>query len=390
MEIGAPQKASWSFVLDEPLRLLVVDDDPILREFACVYLSAPHVTIETAGDGEEGWARLATSDYDIALIDIEMPRLNGYDLVTRIRTDTRLHDLPVIMVTGREDAASIDRAFDVGASSFIVKPVNWRQLSHQVRYVVRSVKHEREARRARDKAISVSQMKSEILTLMRHEIRTPLNAIIGFSSLIEQQSLGPISDNGYVEHARYVRLAGENLLGLFNDLMLYSSLSAGDRDLREDEYEMETIATRIVSAVENKLGPVRSTLVFESGLKVVADRELLERAIFHIVINAVLHGGGLTRFSVTTAMDGSVTIQVCDQGPGLTDAQVAACMEPFHQQSAGLTRRKDGLGLGLPLAKLVAELHGGLLAITWDENGTSVSIKIPRSRVLIAKDELAA
>ncbi len=205
MEIGAPQKASWSFVLDEPLRLLVVDDDPILREFACVYLSAPHVTIETAGDGEEGWARLATSDYDIALIDIEMPRLNGYDLVTRIRTDTRLHDLPVIMVTGREDAASIDRAFDVGASSFIVKPVNWRQLSHQVRYVVRSVKHEREARRARDKAISVSQMKSEILTLMRHEIRTPLNAIIGFSSLIEQQSLGPISDNGYVEHARYVR-----------------------------------------------------------------------------------------------------------------------------------------------------------------------------------------
>ncbi len=140
------------------------------------------------------------------------------------------------MVTGREDAVSIDRAFDVGASSFTVKPVNWRQLSHQVRYVVRAARHEREARRSRDEALSISRMKSEILTLMRHEIRTPLNAAVIL--LIEQQSLGPIGEPAsYVDHARHdVARQGEDLLGLFNDLMLYSALSAGDRDLREDEY----------------------------------------------------------------------------------------------------------------------------------------------------------
>jgi len=381
----------WSYVLDEPLRVLVVDDDPILREFACVYLSAPKVTIDTAGDGEEGWERLAAVPYDIALIDIEMPRLDGYGLLARIRGAERLHDMPVIMVTGREDAVSIDRAFDVGANSFTVKPVNWRQLSHHVRYVVRAARHERDARRARDEAVSISRMKSDILTLMRHEFRTPLSAIIGFSDLIERQSLGPIGQSGYVDHARFIRTAGEGLLGLFSDLMLYSALSSAERELREDEYAPDAIAGRILADIEQKFGPMHAVCDFQTTLRIVADRDLLERAIFHLLSNAAVHGGGLAALSVTTLADGSVAIDVRDRGPGLTDAQVAACLAPFHQQSAGLARRAGGLGLGLPLAKLVAELHGGSLTFEGGgEAGSCVRISLPACRVVYHSTEVAA
>ncbi len=381
----------WTFVLDEPLRVLVVDDDPILREFACVYLSAPHVTIDTAGDGEEGWERLVSGAYDIALIDIEMPRLDGYGLLARLRGDARLKDLPVIMVTGREDAVSIDRAFDVGANSFTVKPVNWRQLSHHVRYVVRAARHEREARRACEEAVSISRMKSDILTLMRHEFRTPLNVIIGFSDLIEKQSLGPIGASGYLDHARFVRTAGEGLLGLFSDLMLFSALSSNERELREDDYAPETIARRALSEVEHKHGPSSGQCAFQEGLTIVADRDLLERAIVHLLCNAVVHGGGLAGLSVATAPDGSVVIEVRDHGPGLTEAQVAACLEPFHQQSAGLARTAGGLGLGLPLAKRVAELHGGSLAIdNAVGGGAAVRITLPAGRVVHRAAEVAA
>lgn len=386
-----PAAGRWSFVLDEPLRVLVVDDDPILREFACVYLSAPHVTIDTAADGEVGWERLAAGAYDIALIDIEMPRLDGYDLLTRIRGDGRLNDLPVVMVTGREDAVSIDRAFDLGANSFTVKPVNWRQLSHQVRYVVRAARHEREARRARDEAVNVSRMKSEILTLMRHEFRTPLNAIIGFSDLIEKQSIGPVGTSGYLEHARFIRTAGEGLLGLFSDLMLCAALSAHERDLREDDYALGTIARRAVAEVEKKHGPMHGLCDCEAGLQVVADRDLIERAIFHLVSNAATHGGGLAAVSVATSPDGSALIDVRDCGPGLTDEQAAACLEPFHQQSGGLARRAGGLGLGLPLVKLVAELHGGSLIIEGGGGaGGLARISLPASRVLRRSTEAAA
>jgi DNA-binding response OmpR family regulator len=130
--------APWTFVLDEPTRILVVDDDPILREFATVYLSSPCATIDTACDGVAARIRLGQVPYDVVLLDIEMPQLDGFSLLLEIRSDERLRHLPVIMLTGHDDIASIDRAYHAGANSFASKPVNWRKLSYQIRYVLRT------------------------------------------------------------------------------------------------------------------------------------------------------------------------------------------------------------------------------------------------------------
>ena len=129
---------AFTHVLDEAVTLLAVDDDPILREFASVYLASPSATIETACSAEEGLARLAAARFDIALIDLEMPGMGGLEMIRRIRDDASLCRLPVIVVTGREDIASIDMAYQAGATSFVTKPVNWRLLAYQVRYVLRA------------------------------------------------------------------------------------------------------------------------------------------------------------------------------------------------------------------------------------------------------------
>ena len=133
----------WTFVLNEPLSILVVDDDPILREFASVYLATPSATIETACDGAEARIRLAQATYDMVILDIEMPRVGGFSLLEEIRSDERLKHLPVMMLTGHDDIASIDRAYQLGASSFATKPVNWRLLSYQILYVIRTSRAEK-------------------------------------------------------------------------------------------------------------------------------------------------------------------------------------------------------------------------------------------------------
>ena len=134
----APYIHKW--ILDENLRVLVIDDDPILREFATVYLAAPGVEILTAENGEVGLAMLANSSFDIALVDVDMPVLNGFEVIERVRADPRLARLPLITVTSNEDMASIDRAFELGADSFVIKPANWRLLSYQIRFVLRASK----------------------------------------------------------------------------------------------------------------------------------------------------------------------------------------------------------------------------------------------------------
>jgi DNA-binding response OmpR family regulator len=135
----------FSFVSLDEITILAVDDDPIHREFATVYLGAPGTSVVTADSAEAGLAQLENCHFDIALIDVDMPGMSGIDMVRTLRTDPRYDNLPIIVITGREDMASIDRAYDAGATSFMCKPVNWRLLSHQVKFLLRAHKAIRKA-----------------------------------------------------------------------------------------------------------------------------------------------------------------------------------------------------------------------------------------------------
>jgi CheY-like chemotaxis protein len=146
-----PESAGrFFYVLQDSVRVLFVDDDPILREFATVNLASEQATIETAGDGREALVAIAENAPDIMLLDLEMPGLDGFGVLEALRADPRYRDLPVIVVTGREDVEAVDRAFAAGATSFVVKPLNWRLLSHQLRYVHRTAVNERQMSERRD------------------------------------------------------------------------------------------------------------------------------------------------------------------------------------------------------------------------------------------------
>jgi DNA-binding response OmpR family regulator len=133
-------EARFRAVLTDELNILAVDDDPIQREFCSVYLSTPTASVTTTESAEAGLALLDVRRFDIALIDVEMPGLNGIEMVRRLRADKRFDGMPIIVVTGLEDIESIDLAYEVGATAFICKPVNWRLLSHQVKFHLRAHK----------------------------------------------------------------------------------------------------------------------------------------------------------------------------------------------------------------------------------------------------------
>lgn len=131
-------RPKFNFVLTDELRILVTDDDPIMREFARVHLSTPTADVETAESGEDGLTLLETRHFDIAMVDLDMPGMGGLEMIRQIRLNSKLRHLPVVVVTSNDDIVSIDRAYDAGATSFATKPVNWRLLSYQLRYVLRA------------------------------------------------------------------------------------------------------------------------------------------------------------------------------------------------------------------------------------------------------------
>lgn len=138
MGVEAASTATFRFVLDEATRILAVDDDPIQLEFASAYLSTPTASVETAQSAEIGLERLKAARFDLLLVDLQMPGMDGFEMIRRVRAEPELTDLPIVVVTGLEDIVNIDRAYDAGASSFVTKPVNWRLLSYHLRFVLRA------------------------------------------------------------------------------------------------------------------------------------------------------------------------------------------------------------------------------------------------------------
>jgi DNA-binding response OmpR family regulator len=123
-----------------PIRVLVADDDAILREIAGAMLRDAGFTVQTVASGDAAVAACALCLPDIALLDVEMPDGNGHQACTNIRSLPGGADLPIVMVTGCDDTASIDRAYEAGATDFVVKPINWALLVHRIRYVLRGAR----------------------------------------------------------------------------------------------------------------------------------------------------------------------------------------------------------------------------------------------------------
>ncbi len=195
------------YVFDEPTRILVVDDDPIFREFASVHLATPMSVVVLAPDAATALDVLSKEAFDTAMIDIEMPGMDGFELVERIRAQDNLRGLPLMMVTGREDIVSIDRAYTLGATSFVTKPVNWRQLSHQLRYIIRATRNPAEApHRQDDRGHSTNTSAAWMSAGARREFATSLGSIINSAKRIAN-GRAPSS-----EAAHEIMVAAEALL----------------------------------------------------------------------------------------------------------------------------------------------------------------------------------
>ena len=121
--------------------VLVADDDPAARYLLTATLTGEGYTVVEAEDGHQAVRAVADVRPDIVLMDVEMPGLDGYQACAAIRRSCEGRDLPIVMVTGREDSESVDRAFEMGATDFIAKPINWHLINHRLRYILRGARN---------------------------------------------------------------------------------------------------------------------------------------------------------------------------------------------------------------------------------------------------------
>jgi signal transduction histidine kinase len=369
------------YVFERPIRLLAVDDDPIMREFAQAQLAQPGCEIVIAEDGEAAWDILERDQkgFDLVLSDLEMPRLNGFGLVDAIRKDARLAHVPVVVITSRDDVFAIDRAYEVGATSFVAKPVNWRILGYQLRYVMRASRMEAEVRAARDEARRAADLRESLLALLQHETRTPLHGIIGYAGLMKGT---PLEAPLLRDCAAQVVGAAEELNEKLHRIFYYAQVSTGGLALDRESVSLDDIvgdAVRAVRARAAEAGVAVTCRQTAGPSRFFCDVRHFSAALKELLHNAIAHsspGSGVEVGIDETAAEARVTVS--DRGGGMAAEVLRRCREPFGQGAAHLTRTGGGLGLGLPLAQRILELHGGALELTSEPGaGTCVAAVVP-------------
>src|SRR6266446_4510699 len=200
--------------LSRTASILVVDDDPVVRSLMRATLENDNFEVIEAGDGVEGCQLYEERRPVLLLVDVIMPRMDGFELCRALRGRLASAYVPIVVATSLDDVPSIARAYDAGATDFIPKPVNWLVLNHRVRYILRASRAFDELRRNQDRLIAAKETaeaanraKSEVLANMSHELRTPLNAIIGVSGMMSDRMFGPLNAN-YLDYANIIGSSG--------------------------------------------------------------------------------------------------------------------------------------------------------------------------------------
>ncbi len=242
-------------------------------------------------------------------------------------------------------------------------------------------------RDARDQATEASRSKSEFLANMSHELRTPLNAIIGFSEALERELFGPVGNPRYREYAEDIHDSGVHLLNLINDILDLSKIEAGHFKLHEDETDLDSVvasACRIVRHRAQQAAISIEVAMPSPAVSLKADERALKQILINLISNAVKFSadGSIVRVEGTLQPD-RLRLAVIDCGIGIAEADIPKALAPFTQIDGTLSRTHEGTGLGLPLAKHLTELHGGMLMIeSCPGEGTTVYVDIPASRLI--------
>lgn len=238
-------------------------------------------------------------------------------------------------------------------------------------------------RAAKTEADLANRAKTEFLANMSHELRTPLNAIIGFAELLTNPALIGGDEEKQVEYATYIGDSAQHLLAIINNILDISKIEHDRMDLRMELVDVDPLIDACLILIRDRCheaGIEVNTDYQAIDVPVYADSVKFKQIIVNLLTNAVKFtpSGGQILITTRVVGDDRLKVSIRDTGIGMSPDEMRYALEPFGQVEANYARNREGTGLGLPLTKALAELHGAEFKLTSRTGiGTEVSVIFP-------------
>ncbi|MCL2109211.1 MAG: response regulator [Oscillospiraceae bacterium] len=358
--------------------LLIVDDMPSnLRNLA--YILQKEYKFFTAQSGAEAIEIARKISPDLILLDIVMPDMNGFEVLSRLQNIEETRNTPVIFITGLSETDDESKGLELGAADYIRKPFDPTVVRHRIRNQIQIVNLRRELEAAAEEARSANRAKSDFLANMSHEIRTPMNAIIGLTELLTEE---PLPDNVRVTLQK-ISTAGITLMGLINDVLDISKIEAGKLTLNPDKYDVANLLSEIVNINLVRIGdkPITFRLDIDKNLhrELYGDDLRLKQILNNLLSNGFKYTreGSVTLAVGCNSVGGEVLLSfsVSDTGIGMRPEDLARLFTEYNQVDTRANRNIEGTGLGLAITKNLAELMGGEISVE-SEYGKGTTFRV--------------
>jgi two-component system, sensor histidine kinase and response regulator len=350
-----------SYLMNEIPEILIVDDNPENLQVLGKQLQEKNYSVEFAIDGKTALSWIDSKEFDLILLDINMPGMSGFEVCQQIRANPQFNNLPVIFLSADNDRESILKGFEMGGQDYITKPFDSRELLARIRTHVELKKSMARLEIEKQKAQSADRLKSAFLATMSHELRTPLNSIIGFTGILIRERPGPLNDE-QKKQLGMIQNSSRHLLSLINDVLDISKIEAGQLKINIGSVDICEIVNKVIET-SRPLAEKKSLYLNTDYLTKIKNVDSDSQRIFQILMNLVGNAvkfterGGIT---VKCVQKGAkIKIAVHDTGPGIDKDKLDLLFKPFTQLDTGLTRKYEGTGLGLSISKRLSELLNG-------------------------------
>lgn len=366
-----------------PTRILVVEDTETSVLILTSLLARRGYQVDSAADGVTALEKIQDNPPDLILLDIQMPKMDGYELCRRLKADKKTCDIPIIFISALDATENIVHAFEAGGSDYITKPFRFMEVVARVENHLMIVRQRRQIETLREqdrlRFEAINKMKTHFIGTATHDLKNPLLVILGYVTLMEKQ-----------QDVMANQIAASSLDGIRSSVGRIRELVTDMLDLVQMEYGQELDKSPVsmkafvqsclegfqVLAGENQVNLACSV---PDDFAVALDEKRMKRVMDNLVSNALKYtpSGGKVEV-LAQRQDGHAVIRVVDTGFGIPADAVPHLFETFYRVKSEQHMQVDGTGLGLAIVKAVVEQHRGRVEVESElGKGSTFTVMLP-------------